>query len=93
MQPMTARKLATLPKAILEHVALVQLRALVGNNQISDVIVEQTSTSIAKPNWKIAGIRNARGHVYTRKNVPPHVLPGILCTQELLSQHYNLRSD
>jgi hypothetical protein len=92
MQRRTARKLATLPKAILEHVALVQLRALLGNDQITDVIVEQTSTSTAKPNWKIAAVRNASGHFYTRKNVPPHVLPGILCTQELLSQHYNLRS-
>jgi hypothetical protein len=90
---MKSRERAPLPKAVLEHVTLVHLRALVGDGRVAEVFVEESFASVDTPNWKIAGIRDVRGRFMNRKGVPPDVLLGIHSAQQKLSQHYSLSSD
>jgi len=90
---MKSRKHALLPKAVLEHVTLVYLRALVGDGRVAEVFVEKFFASVDTPNWKIAGIRDVRGRFMNRRSVSPDVLLGIHAAQQKLSQHYSLSSD
>ncbi|MDR6659067.1 hypothetical protein J2W51_001609 [Tardiphaga robiniae] len=83
-------KRASLPKAVLEHVALVELRALSGCGNIAEVFVERDPQAFGEANWRIVRVRNGGEQAITCDHAHRDVARGISVIQRKLRQQYDL---